>query len=464
MPRFEGNAFKAGIVTISTVGVLLVLALGINLSFGLPFNLSLWPPGSDYTVKAAFSDANAVSRGADIVESGHVVGQVTGVDGQGSQALVTMRIANRYAPLRQGTIARIRYATLLAQKYIELTPSSGGDPLQDGATIGSDSTVTPVDFDQFLSALDPQTRARLQVVIQQGGGAVVGRQETINDLLAQLHGLSQESRAPLSTFHAHDQDIDSIVANLAIVSTRLGSSHQQLGELVGSMNDVTGTLAARDRALAALILHLGNVMGDFDATLKGNEGNLNQTVLTLDPLIAQLDTTLGYVAPDLHANLGNMNANTNLLTPEAGCCDGGAVTEPGSDGQGNVLRELLIPNTGCDTTSASPGACSSGGGGPAAPQVNPPGLTLPQLPPLPLCLPTPKPSPPVPSPLPSLSPLPCPSVSASLPVPTPSCMPIKPPVKPTPPPSPSPSICPSLPLPQLGLDLDWLRLLLGGPA
>jgi virulence factor Mce-like protein len=461
MPRLRSDPFKAGVITLSVVGLLLVLALGINLSFGLPFNLSLWPPGSDYTVKAVFSDANALSRGADVVEGGHVVGQVTAVDGRSDQAVVSMRIANRYAPLRQGTKARIRYATLLAQKYVELTPASGGEALQDGATISSDSTLTPVDFDQFLSALDPQTRARLQVVIQQSGAALDARQETINDLLSQLQGLSQESRAPLSTFHAHTQGLDSIVANLAIVSNQLGQSHQQLGELVGSMNDVTGTLAARDRTLAALILHLGNVMGDFDATLAGNERNLNQTVLTLDPLIAQLDSTLGYVAPDLHSDLGQMNANTNTLTPEAGCCDGGAVSEPGTDGQGNVLRELLIPNLACDGTSAGSNGCA---GGQAAPSAA--GLTLPQLPQLPqlpLCLPTPKvTTPPSPSPLPSLSPLPCPSLSAPLPTPTP-CMPLPHP-SPRPLPAPTPTACPSLPLPQLGMNLDWIRILMGGTA
>src|SRR5207245_4529259 len=101
MPRHNGNPFKAGMITLSTVAALLLLALGINLSFGLPFNLSLWPPGSDYTIKTAFSDANALTRGADVVESGHVVGQVMGVDGQGRQAIVTIRLANTYAQLRQ---------------------------------------------------------------------------------------------------------------------------------------------------------------------------------------------------------------------------------------------------------------------------------------------------------------------------------------------------------------------------
>jgi len=439
MTLIRGNPIKAGMITLSGVAVLLALAVGINLSFGLPFNLSLWPPGSDYTIKAAFADANAVSRGADVVESGHVVGQVTGVDGSGNQAVVTMRIGSQYSPLTRGTIARIRYATLLAQKYIELTPSSGGAPMPAGATIASDSTVTPVDFDQFLSALDPQTRARLQVVIQQGGAAVAGRQTTINDLLSQLQGLSQEPRTPLTTFHAHTQDADQIVPDLAVVSTRLGSSHQQLGELVGSMNDVTGTLAGHDRALAALILHLGNVMGDFDSTLQGNEQNLHQTVVTLDPLIAQLDATLGYVTPDLHANLPALNAHTNQLTPEAGCCDGGAISQ--SDADGNFLRELLVPGG-----AAAPGSA--------------PSLTLPRLPTLPklpTCLPTPPPAPARPTPSPSLSPLPCPSVS-SLPTPLPSCMPLPTPT-PKPLPLPTPSVCPSLPG-LVGLDPDWIRFML----
>src|SRR5437870_40110 len=163
-----------------------------------------------------------------------------------------------------------------------MTPRNGGAELQSGASIQSDSTLSPVDFDQFLSALDPQTRERLQTVIQQAGGGLQGQQETINDLLAQLNGLSQESVPPLSTFHQHDPDLDRIVANLGIVSDRLAQSHQQLGDLVAGMSDVTGTLARNDQALASLIAHLGNVMGDFDATLNGNEKNFHTTIVTLD--------------------------------------------------------------------------------------------------------------------------------------------------------------------------------------
>jgi virulence factor Mce-like protein len=454
MNFYRGHPFKAGLGMLAGVALLLLLALAINISFGLPFNLSLFPPGQDYAVRAAFTDANGVSRGAEVVIAGHTVGQVTGVEGRGTQAIVTMRVSRQYAPLRQFSTARVRYSTLLAQKYVEIMPVNGGKALDSGSTIASDSTLSPVDFDQFLSALDPQTRARLQVLIQQAGGGLRDQHPTINDLLSQLRELSEESRAPLSTFHQHDADLDRIVANLGIVSNRLALSHQQLGDLVASMDTVTGTLAKNDRALASLITHLGNVMADFDATLKGNETNLHDTVVSLDPLLAQLNNTLGIVYTDLHGNLAQINANTNVLTPESVS----AVSQPGTDGQGNVLRQFYVVNGACDKINPTPDpACQSG------PAAAPQGIAtpkLPALPALPRCIPTPSPPKLV---TPSLSPLPCPSVSPPV-QPTVPCMPPSPTPPKLPTPSASATLCPSIPAigqPPLGAMPDWLLLLLG---
>ena len=451
------SPFKAGVVTLAAVVIVLVLALAINASFGLPFNLSLVPPGQDYAVQAAFTDANGVSRGAEVVIAGHAVGQVTGVEVSGKRAIVSMRVASRYAPLHQFTTARIRYSTLLAQKYIEITPVNGGTELHSGGMLQSANTLSPVDFDQFLSALDPETRARLQVLIQQSGGALSGNQETINDLLVQLHGLSQESIPPLTTFHEHDPDLDRIVANLAIVSDRLAQSHQQLGDLVFGMSDVTGTLARNDQALAALIAHLGNVMGDFDATLAGNEQNFHTTIVTLDPLLTQLNGTLAIVASDTHASIGAINTNNRVLQPELVS----AVSQTDAAGQ-HLLRQYYVVNPACDQVSATANPQCQTGIGQTPSSVTPPALpSLPSLP-LPKCISTP--TPPKLS-TPTLPAAPCPSVSPPA-LPTVPCMPPtpKPPKLPTP--TPSLSLCPSLPglsLP-LGALPDWLSLLLFGAS
>jgi virulence factor Mce-like protein len=462
---------RAGLVTVVCLVALLLLALSINLSFGPPFNLSLsWPPGQDYTLKAAFADANGLARGASVQEAGHEVGQVTSIEVQGTRAVVSMRVERHYAPLRSGSIARIRYSTLLANKYVELEPSTSGKELDSGAILPTSETITPVDFDQFLSALDPQTRQRLQVVIQQLGAGLQDQHATVNDLLSQTSGLSHESRAPLSTFHAHEQDLGQIVTNLGIVSARLAQSHQQLGDLVASMNDVTGTLANNDTALASLILHLGNVMSEFDATLSGNEGNLRKTVTTLGPLLSQLEGTLSNTYQDTNANLAQLRANSNVLLAEVGSAVstndlGAPCNGPGGcqDGNGNVLREFLVLSQPCPK-----GASNCGGSQGSLGNLSIPIPSLPQLPQLPnlqQCIPrVPTPTvPPVNTP--KVSPLPCPSVSAPhLPTPSPSspCMPAPSlPAHPTP--SPSISVCPSLSLPSLPIGApDWISFLLGG--
>jgi phospholipid/cholesterol/gamma-HCH transport system substrate-binding protein len=455
--RNASNPLRTGWLTLAGVAIVLLLALAINLSFGLPFNLSLFPPGQDYAVSAAFIDANGVNRGADVVIAGHTVGQVTGVQVSNSRAVVSMRIAPHYGPLHQHTTARVRYSTLLAQKYVEITPIDGGAEIPSGGSIASDSTLSPVDFDQFLSALDPQTRARLQTLIQQAGGGLEGQQAAVNDLLAQLHGLSQESIAPLRTFRQHDPDLDRIVANLAIVSGRLGQSHQQLGDLVQSMSDVTGTLARNDKALAALLTHLGNVMGDFDATLTDNEQNFRTTIVTLDPLLTQLNGTLAIVYADTKASIGAINTNNRLLQPELVS----AVSQ--TDAAGNhLLRQYYVVNPGCDQVNATPNPqCQSGIGQAPAASASPALPSLPSLP-LPKCIPSPTlPSPPV-RPAPTLSPLPCPSISPTG-IPTGPCMPPAPALPKLPVPTPSPSVCPSLPgvsLPPLGMLPDWITVLL----
>src|ERR1700694_4208740 len=111
--RYSG-AFRAGMIFVAATTVVLITAFLINISFGLPFNLRIWPPGQDYVLNASFKDVNGVTRGADVLIAGHPVGQVTGVGVDGSQATVTMRIDSQYAPIHRGSIVRLRILTLLA--------------------------------------------------------------------------------------------------------------------------------------------------------------------------------------------------------------------------------------------------------------------------------------------------------------------------------------------------------------
>jgi len=56
-------------------------------------------------------------------------------------------------------------------------------------------------------------------------------------------------------------------------------------------------------------------MGDFDATLAGNEQNFRTTIVTLDPLLTQLNGTLGLVYADTQSSIAAINTNNRCSSP-----------------------------------------------------------------------------------------------------------------------------------------------------
>lgn len=461
----RGNPTLAGTALIALVLVAVLAAVSINLSFGLPFNLSLgWPPGRDYTLRADFQDANNLVKGADVEVAGSRVGQVTDIEVRGGRAEVSMRIERQYAPIHRGTVASIRYSTLLAQKYVELTPAAGTAAIPSGGLIPSDETVTPVDFDQVLSSLDPQTRQQLQVLIQNLGGGVKGRQQAINDLLDQLSGLSQESRGGLTTLHTNDPQLDSIVVSLAVVGARLARSHRQLGDLVAQTALLMGVLVNNERDLDGAILHLAHLARDFDQTLNGEEGNLKATIQSLDPLLLQLNGTLATTYPYLQESMQSIQDSFNYLIPFIGS----AIAS--SDANGNYLRQFVVLDTCNDqlrTTPTSPGesqaAClapastqqttGSGASGPQAPPASNTGTGSAKPSPTPCTGATPPPANQQPCPN-QPSPSPCQPSPGASPSPSPSCSTgVGLPLPPLP--------IPSLPLPSLPSLPGPLAMVLG---
>lgn len=345
----KGNPARAGVILVTVILVVIVAAVGINMSAGLPFNLSLgWPPNHDYILSADFTDANGVSPGANVLIAGAQVGQVTGIQISGNHAVVTMRISQRFGPLHRGTVAAIRYSTLLAQKYVELTPASGTPTLASGTTIPSNETVTPVDFDQMLSALDARTRQQVQVLVQQLGGGVTGEEAAINALLDHLAGLSEQSPPALDTFRARDPQLSSILSNLDTVSARLAASHQQLGGLVQQTSTVTETLASNDASLDGLLTHLASVSQDTGQTLQGNQANLRKTINTLNPFLAQLTPQLSTTAGDLTQASPTLRSEITSLIPEV------VSAISGQDANGNYLRQFVVINTCDDLISKTP--------------------------------------------------------------------------------------------------------------
>src|SRR5947209_17877824 len=112
-----------------------------------------------YRVNAIFKTGADLVPGDDVTMAGRRVGKFESLSPMSGSGQVTMLLHRDFAPLFKDARAVIRQKNLLGETYVEV---NRGDQAQgsiaDGGTIDESHTLTPVEIDQVLSALDPQAR------------------------------------------------------------------------------------------------------------------------------------------------------------------------------------------------------------------------------------------------------------------------------------------------------------------
>src|SRR3954466_15035238 len=154
------------IVRAAALAALVVVAIAVAV-------LLLRSPGGGYIVKARFQNAAQLVKGNLVQTGGAPVGKVTTIDlTPDGQAQVTMSINSDYAPLRRGTLATIRQASLsgVANRYIDLrmAPHSAAK-IPDGGVIGQTAAPPAAPLDPLFNPSAPGPRKALSGVI--GGSA-----------------------------------------------------------------------------------------------------------------------------------------------------------------------------------------------------------------------------------------------------------------------------------------------------
>src|SRR3954471_18261763 len=180
------------IVRAAALAALVVVAIAVAV-------LLLRSPGGGYIVNARFQNAAQLVKGNLVQTGGAPVGKVKTIDlTPDGQAEVTMTINKDYAPLRRGTLATIRQASLsgVANRYIDLRMApSGGEKIPDGGVIDQSATTTAVDLDQLFNTFDPATRKALAGVIKGSKNQYSGKGKQFNAGIAYLNpSLAASSR------------------------------------------------------------------------------------------------------------------------------------------------------------------------------------------------------------------------------------------------------------------------------
>ena len=176
--RRKISPFAAGLIGII---VIVVFSYGAYTKFANPF-------ASPYTVHAIFSNANGLRPDSLVRIAGVNVGKVTGVSPvsscslrvssgpqqQCSAADVTMTISDNGLPIHKDATFWIRPRIFLEGNFfVDVHPGTPEAPIApSGFMFPIQQGTEPVQFDQLLTSLQNNTRANLQILLQQYGLAV----------------------------------------------------------------------------------------------------------------------------------------------------------------------------------------------------------------------------------------------------------------------------------------------------
>jgi phospholipid/cholesterol/gamma-HCH transport system substrate-binding protein len=248
--------------------------------------------GTGYTVKAEFLSAAQLVKGNEVQIGGTKVGSVKQIDiTPDGRALVTMQVQKAYAPLRRGTKAIIRQASLsgIANRMVDLQmPAARSTPagetqeeIPDGGTISVDETQTAVDLDEVFNIFDPPTRYATQQFFKGSRRQWAHHGEEANRGFQYLSPSLSASRRLFNELNADTPLLERFVIDSAKFMTAVAERRNDLAALVANLNSTFRALGNDQVALREAIEGLPPLMRSANTTFV----NLRATLDDVDPLV-----------------------------------------------------------------------------------------------------------------------------------------------------------------------------------
>jgi phospholipid/cholesterol/gamma-HCH transport system substrate-binding protein len=250
-------------------------------------------------ITATLDTAQAITpgQGQTVQVAGVQVGKIADVKLVDGQAQLALDIEPKW--IRDGLIktdatALLRPRTPLKDMYLQVFPGDRkrGKPIAKGFNLPLSNTLTDVNLDQILAALDGRTRDYLKLLLN---GAATG-----------LKGRGGDLAEVFKRFEPTVQDLG--LVNRAVAGERVALRH-----LITTTGRLNGELAKRPDQISRLVTTANQTFGAFAS----EDQNLRATVTELPPTLKQATQTLQDVRP-LANELGPA---TRALTPTVQALD-----------------------------------------------------------------------------------------------------------------------------------------------
>jgi virulence factor Mce-like protein len=300
---------------LSTPAVGLLALAVIALVTFLGFKKEL-PFQEHFEVRAVFTSANGVKANSPVRIAGVNVGKVTGVEGRGEHAVVTMRIDEKGRPLHRDATFAIRPRIFLEGNFfVDVAPGTNRAPeVDDGDTIPIQQTKTPVQLDQILTALQSDTRDDLQVLLKQYGKALDGEGgDGFNRSMPYWEPAYRSSAQVTDAMLGElEHDLSSYVRDAGLVSGALDRHREQLKALITDFHTTAGAFARADQPLRSAIAELPRTLRAAHPAL----GKLNDAFPSVRALAADLRPGVQSARPAIAASLPLVGELRGLVGPD----------------------------------------------------------------------------------------------------------------------------------------------------
>lgn len=275
------------------------VALGLTLTLtGCEWNgLNSVPlPGTEggedgsYTVKIEMPNVTTLSQNSPVRVNDVTVGTISGIEVDGWHALVTVSL-NPDVELPANATAKIGQTSLLGSQHLELAPPIGIAPqgtLQDGDLIPIERAGAFPTTEQTLSSLSVVLNggglAQLNDITSELNAALLGREESVRDLVPQLDQL-------VGSLDNQRGQIVSAMEGIDRLSTTVNQQTATLTAALEGIPPALEVLAGQRQNITSALVSLGQFSDVATRVINQSGDDLKANLHALAPLLKELADT-----------------------------------------------------------------------------------------------------------------------------------------------------------------------------
>jgi phospholipid/cholesterol/gamma-HCH transport system substrate-binding protein len=262
------------------IAILALTLLALAVTFGIlsqqQYPYPEWIPflGKDrFELKAEFSSAQAVTpgQGQTVNIAGVKAGDVTEVNLENGDAVVTMSMEEEYGPLiHDDATLLLRPRTGLQDITLEMDPGTRGEQVEEGSTIPLSQTQPNVQPDEVLATLDSDTQAYLKLLLEGGAQGFGGRAKQFSAGLRRFEPFARDVAKINGLLAQRRQNIRGSIHNFRLVAEELGRNDRVVADWVDSSNAALRAFANQEASIRETLREAPSALRETQRALRSS--------------------------------------------------------------------------------------------------------------------------------------------------------------------------------------------------